>query len=296
MIRVGRRKYKGSSYEDPSYPNFLPIICMTASTEYGSLSPYSLTDEKGRFLENIWQFAKLYDYVPSSTQTYSRYDKTVIWSHPEEKHINNDVPTQEYWIWREKGMTNPYPVRYPVGYTHRSQCKCSLFDIGDNFYVELDYIEARKKIYLPEYEKAVVKEEKFTKLLKLLQQGKNLLIIEVDGPHQESVSYYKEKYGVSDNFINRDSVLATEHNLEILLNDPKHPFGHGYCLAWALLHSLNKAKESRYLQLHEAYYSLFPQRSVDITNSDNMKHMAKHAPELFTLLHNYDPQKFLKHT
>ena len=30
-------------------------------------------------------------------------------------------------------------------------------------------------------------------------------------------------------------MLITPENLNIMLNDPKHPYGHGYCLAKALL-------------------------------------------------------------
>jgi hypothetical protein len=72
-------------------------------------------------------------------------------------------------------------------------------------------------------------------LKKRLDDGENLLIIEVDAPHQESLDYYMRKYKVAANFIERDSSLATKENLDIFLNDPTHPFGHGYCLAIALL-------------------------------------------------------------
>lgn len=69
----------------------------------------------------------------------------------------------------------------------------------------------------------------------MLKDGKNLLIVEVDGPHGESLDYYKKKYKVDDNFIEDDTILATKENLKIMLNDTKHAFGHGYCLAVALL-------------------------------------------------------------
>jgi hypothetical protein len=68
----------------------------------------------------------------------------------------------------------------------------------------------------------------------MLSQGKNLLILEVDGPKQESLEYYKEKYGVDDTFIEKKTVLATQENLSIFLDDTKHAFGHGFCLASAL--------------------------------------------------------------
>jgi hypothetical protein len=63
----------------------------------------------------------------------------------------------------------------------------------------------------------------------------NLLIVEWDGPHQESMEYYKEKYNVTDDFIVDSTMNATTENIDLMLNDEKHPFGHGYCLASALL-------------------------------------------------------------
>lgn len=52
---------------------------------------------------------------------------------------------------------------------------------------------------------------------------------------QRSLGHYQERYGVSDDFIERGTMLATLDNLSIMLNDSEHAFGHGYCLAAALL-------------------------------------------------------------
>ena len=77
----------------------------------------------------------------------------------------------------------------------------------------------------------------------------------MDGPCQSSLDYYKEKYDVDDNFIVDHTMEVTDKNIDIMLNDRKHPFGplrgegsprgyprrlgrrvgHGYCLAMALL-------------------------------------------------------------
>jgi len=203
IIRVGRRIYSGNGFKDPEYENFIPIICMTPSTEYGSLSPYSLKDENGYILENIWQFSKLYEKVPHSIQKYSKYDPKIIWNHPEEIHVKNGKITNEYWNWRKKCFKNEYAIRYPVGYNDRSKCICALKDIGNNFYIELNYIEARKEIYVIEYEKSVVKQKKFRDLLNFLRKGINILIIEVDGPHEESLEYYQKKYNVNSDFIKK---------------------------------------------------------------------------------------------
>nr|QBK92085.1 MAG: uncharacterized protein LCPAC304_04320 [Pithovirus LCPAC304] len=233
QIRVGRRKYARGGYTDPSFPGFTPVICLTKSTAYGSLSPYVITDEKGRIMENIFQYSKAYAQVPKSTQTYSRYDHRVIWDHPAEIHVKDGALTDDYWNWRNKGMNCKDAVRYPVGFKHRHKCLYALSD--NNLEEKLDYINSRKEIYLPLYKECIQDLPQFLELQHRVQQGEHLLIIEVDGPHEESMSYYKDKYGVNNDFIVTNTVLVTPENMEILLNDETHPFGHGYCLGLALL-------------------------------------------------------------
>ena len=250
QIRVGRRIYdRNGKYKDPSFPGFTPILVLTKSTAYGSLGPYELFDEKGRNFETMYQFSKVYQRVPTAREFKSRYDRTVIWEHPEEEHVKIEQVQKEdgsvekvyqilpaYLKWRAKGMKSVHAIRYPVGFNARSQCLFSFAEENGKIIREpLNYIEARKKIYAPEYIRLVKKRSQFSELLKRLENGENLLIIEVDGPHQESLNYYKEKYGVEDDFIENDTMLCTQKNLSIMLNDTKHSYGHGYCLADALL-------------------------------------------------------------
>ena len=80
-------------------------------------------------------------------------------------------------------------------------------------------------------------------MLDKLKQGKNILIIEVDGPHQESLQYYIDKYNdVSSDFIENGTMLTNKENINMMLHDDKHPFGHGYCLALALIIDLKLIK------------------------------------------------------
>ena len=149
MIRVGTRK--GS--KDPSFKNFVKVVSLTKSTNYFDLSPYSLTDSDGRIMENLWQGSKVYESVPKSTQRRTRFDHTIIWDHPAEKHVNGvsngEVNlTDEFWDWREKLMAAPEPIRYPVGKKHRHEC---LYAFWDDTHDKLDYISSRKKIYVPLY-------------------------------------------------------------------------------------------------------------------------------------------------
>lgn len=241
MLRVGTRVYSGAKYTDPEYPGFTPIICLTKSTAYGSLGPYVLKTKEGYIMENIYQGSKIYETIPANVQRYSRYDSTIIWDHPAETHLKDGVPTPEMLAWRMKVFTNEYPLRYPVGMKWRSECVGSITQEDLDTYLEgkgefklLSYIEARKVIYWREYRDAVVKEKQFLQLRQRLAKGENLLIIEVDGPHQESLSYYMKTYGVNKDFIVNRTMLATEYNLKLMIDDSRHAFGHCFCLAAAL--------------------------------------------------------------
>jgi hypothetical protein len=241
MIKVGR-----INITDLSKEKFTPIIVLTKSSPYGSLGPYVLKSDQGIIIENLWQFSKIYEQVPRTVCYRSRYDNTVVWDYSSETHLKTEnelvIIYPEYWLWRKKGFQTNDAIRYPVGFSHRHKCKFAVYPVDTDYdalepdKIELlDYIDARKKIYIFEYIKAIKKEKQFFELKNRLKKGENLLILEVDGPHQESIDYYRKKYNVKSDFIVNNTVLCTQKNLQILLNDVKHPYGHGYCLAMALL-------------------------------------------------------------
>jgi len=256
IIRVGRITYDKNYKEiKPEMKGFKTILCLTKSSPFGSLGPYVLKTEKGHIFENEWQFRKVYPKVNETKQPLSRYQRNIIaWKHPTEVHVDDPSsgkPNETYFKWREKGLKNEYPVRYPPGFGKMKDCLYFLEE-DDPDGERLDYISARKRFYLPVYTKLVQKEPQFLELKERLKKRENLLILEVDGPHQESLDYYKKKYSVKSNFIINNTMICSEENLRIMLNDPKHPFGHGYCLA-AALQNLDlisgKGKEKEKLEL-----------------------------------------------
>lgn len=232
-VSIGKIKYEGGKAIYPEKEGYVSIVIMMKShSKWYPLSPYFLKDEDGYILENLWQFSKCYRKVPKSIQRYSRYDPTVIWEYPEETHLDEDGnPNKNYYRWRLLGFNNYYAVRYPVGYNYRKGVLFSIDKEGKRH----NYIEARKAIYVPEYVKAAKKTPQFAELRGMLEKGTNLLICEVDGPHQECVQYYHDKYGTPLDMIEGNCVDAKREYLDVFLNDDKHPYGHGYCLAGALL-------------------------------------------------------------
>ena len=125
------------------------VVLMRSDKTWYSLSPYSLTNSEGHIFENTWQFSKVYAEVPASEQRYSRYDSTVIWKWPTEKHLKVSADGTSkilpaYYKWQQSGFENPTAVRYPVGFHSRHNVEFSLWNNS-----RLTYIEARKNIYLP---------------------------------------------------------------------------------------------------------------------------------------------------
>lgn len=236
MIRVGRIKYVNGRQVYPSYEGYTSIIVMTKSSEYGDLGPYVLKTKEGYIFENVWQASKVYEIVPRANEVYTQQYPIPVWKHPMETHMKDGVLTDKYWLWRDKLMNNSMPVRYPVGRDNMHRCKFAIPYPCDKDSVEkLDYIQSRKRTYLPLYVSLVTKHPLFKKLQDRYLNGENLLIIEVDGPHQERLGYYQTEYGVDSNFIEEDTMIANLENLTIMCNDKKEKFGHGYCLAAALL-------------------------------------------------------------
>lgn len=236
MIKVGSKTHQFM----PKVEGYNTIVVTVRNdSEWYKIGPYYLKDENNYLFENIWQFHKVYQSVPCAFSGYSQASRNrTVWIHPAEVHVNPDGSlTNEYFAWRQKGLNNRYPVRYPLwnihtslkGYNSIRKPLCHYYNQE-----KYNYIEARKNIYLKEYIRLVKKTKEFEVLSNMLKTTK-LLIVEWDGPQNKLINYYKEKYGVDDNFIIGNTMDATKENLSLMLNDEKSPFGHGYCLATALL-------------------------------------------------------------
>jgi hypothetical protein len=180
-------------------------------------------------------------WVPQVKQRASRFNPTVIWEHPCEQHIGADGKiTEKYRIWRKKLSNNKVPVRYPFGFSGRhNPNQFALVEDAKTGEIlqdrKLDYVTARKEIYFPLYLESVKNHPMFLNLKKRLDAGSDLLVVEIDGPHQESLEYYMEKYKVPKNWIENSTMLVTKESLKIMIEDTKHPAGHCLALAMALL-------------------------------------------------------------
>lgn len=233
QVRVGRITYKDGLPIHPAFTGFTPIVVVSKTSSYGSLSPYELKDEYGQILENIWQFSKIYRHVPALKQAYSpQHPEWIIWKQKEDTHTDEfGDPLPSYWEWRSAGMNNKYSVRRPAG-----SLSPTLYFLKEKNGERLNWMQANKQIYIPLYCRLVRQEEQFLELRKRLLLGENLLIIGTGGPRAECLNHYQNVYGVNENFIEEDTMVANFENLHLILNDSiDERFVHSYCLAAALL-------------------------------------------------------------
>ena len=172
-------------------PTFVNTTSRTKTSWQRDLSPFHLGPcplyegagvASARCMENAWQFAKV----------YPGYER-------------DGGPTGDYWTWARDGWRHGRAIRYPMG--KGAVPEFSWWD-GE----ALGYVEARKKIYVPLYTRAVISTAGFAELLKVYREHGELTLWDFDG-------YDHHRLGMS---------------LKDVLNDPTRKMGHAFVLAMML--------------------------------------------------------------
>lgn len=172
-------------------PTFVNTTSRTPTSWQRDLSPFFLGPcplyegagiAEAQRMENAWQFAKVY-----------------------REQQRDGEPTEDYWRWARDGWRYRRAVRYPMG--KGAVPEFSWWD-GE----ALGYVDARKKIYVPLYTKAVIRTAGFAELLRVYREHGELTLWDFDG-------YDHHKLGMS---------------LKDVLNDPTRKMGHAFVLAMML--------------------------------------------------------------
>lgn len=173
---------------DPRDPDAINTTSRSKNWSRG-LSPFFLGPVKlyGKYVsknvENGWQYSKVYS-----------------------EHVGkNGMPTDEYFEWAQNGWREKRANRYPMGKGREPEF--SHWD-GEN----LTYVEARRKIYIPLYSKAVVKTEAFERLKMIYETMREIVLWDFD-------AYDHRAFGMSWNDV---------------IDDPNKKMGHGFVLAMLL--------------------------------------------------------------
>jgi hypothetical protein len=116
-------------------------------------------------MENGWQYTKVYsEYAQffSGTDPKTGNDRTIV------------LPSEQYWVWANRGWTNPISVRYPMG-----KGRAPLFCLWKGEH--LGYVDSRKKIYGPLFVKAVRNTTSYARLEELAKSHPTIYIRDWDG-------------------------------------------------------------------------------------------------------------------
>jgi hypothetical protein len=212
-IRIAQQA-RGESY--PVYENYENIPAWSRGKgDWKKLSPFYLKFEDGEIFENFWQSFKVWEKV------YKQ--KTKNWNWPEEKHVDEEeMPNEKWFKWHEALLHHNLPVRRPNGK------EIPLYAFWNN--KKLGVVESRKEIYIPYLKKLYRANPVYLKLLEKIRSGKNIMIIEPDGPFLEA---YPNGLEVNLELLN-NLIEKTNYKEE---GFPKkyRPYGHGYVLAMTLL-------------------------------------------------------------
>jgi len=250
-LRVGGVNLRPRKYA--SYGDYLqvPIISL-GPAPYKDLSPFFLGPvtyrEDGEIktssnVENHFQMHKLYETVDKKRLTSGTGERReVTWQWPAQVHAirvppNTEgsykhphgqgwwKPTKEFWAWRSYGLQHHYAVRRPNG---------KAIPIGSLYDGKLlDLIDSRKIVYEPAYRQTAYASPTFWKILKMLYEGRRLLILDLDGP---KIDLYPN--GIVADY--EDLTLGVSVVSEV---DPEgktryKPYGHAYVLCKMLLELL----------------------------------------------------------
>jgi hypothetical protein len=129
-------------------------------------------------MENAWQFSKVYPQF-------------------------GPPPAEDYWAWAMAGWNNPVAVRYPMGQSTKPLYSAWA---GQN----LDYVTARKRIYIPLYAQAVrLYQYMLLMHLTTLARLDDIILCDFDAYDHRALGY----------------------SWDDVISDPDRKMGHGFVLA-----------------------------------------------------------------
>ena len=149
--------------------------------------------------EHYWQSLKVYD---------------------DDKY--NHAKAKDWWRTQKaakRRYSGPGAIRKVNGKNVRSPVK---FAVDERFERPLNYVESRRMVYVPDYLSKIEDEPRLLELRKMVyEEGKPIVVWDFDGP--------KTDHGAPACLEVKSTLLREK------IADERHPFGHGYVVAAALL-------------------------------------------------------------
>lgn len=167
---------------------------------FRSLSPFYLGPVScygglvAQNVENAWQYSKVYPQFADGSRG----------------------PKPSYFAWRDTGWGKTWADRYPAG---KGAVPLYSYWETEDGPQKLDYIAARKTIYIPLYTRAAYGTEAFAEPKKHFEAGEQIIILDFDAYDHIRIGY----------------------SAEDIIHDPRRKMGHGFVLKFMLENSIDNA-------------------------------------------------------
>lgn len=164
-------------------------------------------------------------------------------------HDNNGKPNKEYFDWRNHYYSKTTCTRdlmrhscHSIGYENKDARYFAYYDANKNDYIPLDYIEARKRVYFPEYAKLVVNTASYKWLKSLVDSGQKIALVDFDACNYNEACAMRKQYESYVNKCKKEKIAPSQtetdflniHSMKDLVNAPFMRVGHGCVLKMLL--------------------------------------------------------------
>ena len=160
-------------------------------------------------------------------------------------HDDNGQPTEDFFTWRnnmyskEIGELTKDELRHPnhlLGYEAHECVYFPWYDQETKKYTPLNYVESRKKVYIPNYAKLVAKTQTYKALKSLVDKGEKIALADFDAYNYYDENAMKKKYESYVNKCKRDHIDVTYtlddflniKTMKDVVNCPFIPAGHSF--------------------------------------------------------------------
>lgn len=187
--------------------------------------------------ENYYQGSKVYDKVYDIKVYASKWhqgQEKYLWFQYETATPGGDTLVDGenfdeslYNRWRDAIWSCNKAVRYPNGISRKKNVKFTLC-IRDGTETRMDYLTARRRVYFDEYVRLVRNLPEYKVLINKIRSGTRLMLCEIDVP----AAGKRGEHGMD---CDGNFCTMRIEKIEKLMMDDSEAFGHGLCMAHALL-------------------------------------------------------------
>lgn len=160
-------------------------------------------------------------------------------------HNDNGKPNEDFFKWRNEFYSKTECTKdlmrhacKSIGYEHKDCQYFAYYDKTKCEYIPLSFVEARKKVYFPEYAKLIYNTDAFLWLKSLVDSGKKIALVDFDGYNYNEICSMKKKY---EQYVNKckkektspvipESAFLNITSMKDVANCPFLSAGHGFVI------------------------------------------------------------------